>query len=661
MGKEIIIRDLTFSYGGNGNQLEHISLDIAAGEVIVMTGPSGSGKSSLTRVINGLIPYFYEGELSGEVFVDGKPLKEIPSWERGKIVGNVFQDPRSQFFANEVAGEVAFGCENYGYSHEEIRNHVHRAAADIKIQDILDHSLHSLSYGMRQKVAIASAEAIDPEIYVMDEPSANLDIASTYRFADIIRDLKQQGKTIIIAEHRLYYLMDLADRFLCVQKGKIVREFTAQQMKALTNKEIQALGLRTPDLHQIEQTEIPSAATSEVVLEAKKLNHSFGETIVAKDIDFQCRKGEVIALIGPNGTGKSTIGRILAGLLKEKSGEVVLFGKHCRPKGRLGKVWYIPQDLDSQLFGEDLLDELTTGAEVSPERKQAAEEILEALELMPFIKQHPSTLSGGQKQRVTIAAAITSNKRILILDEPTSGLDYENMKGVSEAINNLRKKGIHIGEHCIIRAPRTARIDVSRPSLVTIGNNVDMNMNFQILTHDWASLVFRTKYNDFVNSSGHVTIGNNIYLGTNVVVLKGVTIGDNCVIGACSLVTKNIPANSVAAGVPCRVICSIDEYYRKRKQVALAEAVEYVQSIQKRFKRDPFKRELYEEFIYFTHKDNIEQYEQEGSPVKSQLGIAYTDFIQRDEANFKDYEAFLQYVNKKGVIFSENNNIIKNE
>lgn len=207
----------------------------------------------------------------------------------------------------------------------------------------------------------------------------------------------------------------------------------------------------------------------------------------------------------------------------------------------------------------------------------------------------------------------------------------------SAYIKYLRKKGIHIGEHCIIRAPRTARIDVSRPSLVTIGNN------------------------DFVNSSGHVTIGNNIYFGTNVVVLKGVTIGDNCVIGACSLVTKNIPANSVAAGVPCRVICSIDEYYRKRKQVALAEAVEYVQSIQKRFKRDPFKRELYEEFIYFTHKDNIEQYEQEGSPVKSQLGIAYTDFIQRDEANFKDYEAFLQYVNKKGVISSENNNIIKNE
>ena len=251
----------------------------------------------------------------------------------------------------------------------------------------------------------------------------------------------REGKTIIIAEHRLYYLMDLADRFLCVQKGKIVREFTAQQMKALSNEEIRALGLRTPDLHQIEQAEIPSAATSEVVLEVKKLNHSFGETIVAKDVDFQCRKGEVVALIGPNGTGKSTIGRILAGLLKEKSGEVVLFGKHCRSKGRLGKVWYIPQDLDSQLFGEDLLDELTTGAEVSPERKKAAEEILEALELMPFVKQHPSTLSGGQKQRLALGVALMHEAPIIVLDEPTSGLDGTNMRNVSRMIRKLAKMG----------------------------------------------------------------------------------------------------------------------------------------------------------------------------------------------------------------------------
>ena len=235
--------------------------------------------------------------------------------------------------------------------------------------------------------------------------------------------------------------MDLADRFLCVQKGKIVREFTAQQMKALSNEEIRALGLRTPDLHQIEQAEIPSAATSEVVLEVKKLNHSFGETIVAKDVDFQCRKGEVVALIGPNGTGKSTIGRILAGLLKEKSGEVVLFGKHCRSKGRLGKVWYIPQDLDSQLFGEDLLDELTTGAEVSPERKKSGGGNSGGPGADAVCQTASSTLSGGQKQRLALGVALMHEAPIIVLDEPTSGLDGTNMRNVSRMIRKLAKMG----------------------------------------------------------------------------------------------------------------------------------------------------------------------------------------------------------------------------
>ena len=441
MGKEIKIRDLTFSYNGNGDQLHQISLDIAAGEIIVMTGPSGSGKSSLTRVINGLIPYFYEGDLSGEVFVDGKLLNEIPSWERGKIVGNVFQDPRSQFFANEVAGEIAFGCENYGYSHEEIQNNVYRSAEHMNILDILENSLHSLSYGMRQKVAIASAEAIQPEIYVMDEPSANLDIESTYRFADIIRGLKKQGKTIIIAEHRLYYLMGLADRFLCVRNGQIVKEFSAVQMKELSKKEIHTLGLRTPDLNKMEYISHESVATDGVVLEVKAVCKCFGTKKVANNLQIQCRRGEIIAIIGPNGTGKSTLGRILAGLLKEDSGEVVLFGKKCKPKERLGKVWYIPQDLDSQLFGEDLLDELTTGSEMNKERETKAKEILTALELIPFIKQHPSTLSGGQKQRLALGVALMHDAPIIVLDEPTSGLDGTNMRHVSSMIRKLAKMG----------------------------------------------------------------------------------------------------------------------------------------------------------------------------------------------------------------------------
>lgn len=441
MKNEIEIKGLSFSYIGHGDQLKNVNLNVKAGEVIVLTGPSGSGKSSLTRVINGLIPYFYEGELSGEIDINRKQLSEIPSWERGKLVGNVFQDPRSQFFANEVAGEIAFSCENYGYSHDEICEHVLSVARDIEIDDILDHNLHTLSYGMRQKVAIASAQAINPEIYVMDEPSANLDIESTYRFRDTIWRLKEQGKTIIIAEHRLYYLMEIADRFLCVQHGEIVREFSKEEMQNLTAEEVQSLGLRTPDLYNMQFHAIKPKLTTETALEIKNLSKSFGNTVVAQKLNFICRMGEIVAIIGPNGTGKSTLGRIFAGLLKENSGEVYLFGKKTKPKERMGKVWYIPQDLDSQLFGENLLDELITGLPESEVYTARAKEILKELELCDYEKQHPATLSGGQKQRLALGVALMHEAPIIILDEPTSGLDGANMRNVSRIIQKLAQKG----------------------------------------------------------------------------------------------------------------------------------------------------------------------------------------------------------------------------
>ena len=192
--------------------------------------------------------------------------------------------------------------------------------------------------------------------------------------------------------------------------------------------------LHTPRLHTG-----PAPGTPGISLHGLTL--AYGRRVLLRDADAVLPQGSITALIGRNGTGKSTIGRILAGLLKEKSGEVVLFGKHCRPKDRLGKVWYIPQDLDSQLFGENLLDELTTGAEVTPERKKEAEEILGALELTPFIKQHPSTLSGGQKQRLALGVALMHKAPIIVLDEPTSGLDGTNMRNVSRMIRKLAKMG----------------------------------------------------------------------------------------------------------------------------------------------------------------------------------------------------------------------------
>ena len=202
--------------------------------------------------------------------------------------------------------------------------------------------------------------------------------------------------------------------------------------------------------------------------------------------------------------------------------------------------------------------------------------------------------------------------------------------------------GVKIGTECIIRSPKTALIDMTRPSLITIGNNVDMNRHFQILTHDWSSSVFRNKFHDFVNSSGKVTIGNNIYFGTNVTIVKGVTIGDNCIIGAYSLVTHDIPANSVAAGVPCRVICSLDDYFKKRKAKGFNEAMEYIRSFRSRFHRNPVASELKEEFIYFVDKDNIGDYPE--IPVKFQLGSGYSDWIENHKAPYRSLEEFLSSI-----------------
>lgn len=187
----------------------------------------------------------------------------------------------------------------------------------------------------------------------------------------------------------------------------------------------------------------------------------------------------------------------------------------------------------------------------------------------------------------------------------------------------LRKKGIEIGNDCIFRFPRTTFIDTTRPYLISIGNRVDMNINFKIYTHDWASHVFIGKYNQLVNSSGSVTIGNNIYFGADCTVLKGVSIGDNCIIGTGSVITKSIPKNSVAVGNPCKVICSIDEYYQKRLKKAPIEAVELVNTFYKKKGRWPLPNELTEEYIYYDSSSKF--------PNKF---FSYEDFINWCKKNF---------------------------
>lgn len=443
MKGEIQLHHVTYSYHKNEMQLNDIDLNISQGECIAIIGASGCGKSTLTRVINGLVPSFFQGEMSGQVLIQQKDICKLSSWEIGKIVGNVFQDPRSQFFSNEVAGEIAFGCENIGLTHSEISNRVNKTVKEMEIEDLLNTSVYTLSYGMRQKVAICSAKAMEPNIYVFDEPSANLDLKATHLLASLIWKLKNLGKTIILAEHRLFYLNDIVDRYIFMETGKIVQEYSSKEMQEQTSVALNKKGLRSLRfddiiIPQIELCELDPSHSVNIT----NLSKNFGNANkLLTNVTFQYNSNEIIALVGENGVGKSTLGKIIAGLIKESSGEVLIDGISRQYKQRIEAIWYIPQDLDSQLFGEDLIDELITGLDISEKKREKAEDILRKLGLFHLKNKHPATLSGGQKQRLVLGVAMMRDVPMIILDEPTSGLDFNSMEKVRALIKEQQNRG----------------------------------------------------------------------------------------------------------------------------------------------------------------------------------------------------------------------------
>ncbi len=218
----IRLENVTYSYSKEAEaSLKNVDLTVKEGQFIVLIGKSGCGKTTVTRVINGLATKFYDGKLTGKVFIKNKNLEQIPLWEIGRTVGSIFQDPRSQFFASLTEDEVAFGCENYGFDRKLIQKRIDHAIHKVGGESQLGKEIYSMSSGEKQKIAIASVYAVNPFIYVFDEPSANLDMDSVIKLQELMKFLKNEGHTVIVAEHRLYYLMELADRFIYMNEGRI--------------------------------------------------------------------------------------------------------------------------------------------------------------------------------------------------------------------------------------------------------------------------------------------------------------------------------------------------------------------------------------------------------------------------------------------------------
>lgn len=278
-----------------------------------------------------------------------------------------------------------------------------------------------------------------PEIYVLDEPTANLDREAIARLHDQIAALKRQGCTIVVAEHRLYFLTDLIDRAFYLRDGVLERIFTGEQFRSLPDSEREALGLRTltPAVCTLPSVE---SAGSEEGLSVEGLTCSFRKGApVFRDLSFSARPGEVVAITGPNGVGKTTLSRCLCGLLKEQAGQILLNGKPLDRKGRQRSAFCVMQDVNHQLFSDSVWGECRMSAPEASDNQIS--EVLDSLHLLSFRERHPMSLSGGQKQRLAVATALLSEKPVLIFDEPTSGLDYARMVEVSGVIRSLARHG----------------------------------------------------------------------------------------------------------------------------------------------------------------------------------------------------------------------------
>ena len=435
----IDLKDVSFKYHDGGG-VEKLTMHIKKGECVVLTGASGCGKTTVTRLINGLSPYFYPGEFYGEICVAGAVNEQLNPDRISAKVGSVFQNPRSQFFSLDTTSEIAFTCENLGFNRDETLRRLQQSAKILGIEHLLDKDIFKLSGGEKQMVAIASVLAPDPPIFVLDEPSANLDAQATRELACILKKLKSLGKTIVIAEHRLYYLMDVADRFIHIEKGKIAHEWTNRTFAALPDAQRKTFGLRAVTLETL-RPQIPEAtAMKENVLSVSDCSFYYQKnTPVLANLNISVSPGEVIGLIGKNGEGKSTLARILCGLQKEKRGTVALCGKPLRPKQRTKAAYLVMQEPGYQLFTESIEAEMRlTDAAPGPER---IDEMLHTLNLDTFKDRHPMSLSGGQKQRLSIGVSMMKHADVFIMDEPTSGLDYENMMRIKELIIKLREQG----------------------------------------------------------------------------------------------------------------------------------------------------------------------------------------------------------------------------
>ena len=448
--------------------IEDISFSLSKGELLLIAGPSGCGKSTLLKCLNGLIPHSYPGTLTGELQLEGRSIKGLSLRDLAQYVGTMLQDPDKQIIGSTVEQEVAFGLENLNTPRKEIRQRVRDVLARLHLEKYQHQETYALSGGQRQQVAAAGILVMQPSIFLFDEPFANLDARAIDELESLITNLRQEGCTVILVEHRVEEALTLnPDKVLLMREGRQVffgstEDFLKiadpSQVKLPVQSTLATLASDTPSriheqlikpivTHHDESNEQDISAQATTPLLSFDNVHfrysTFSEEIL-HGVSFQVHPGETIALLGPNGSGKTTLVKQALGLLRPTKGSVRLYGEDTR---RLSvaqmaeRIGYVFQSPGAMLFAPTVEKEVRFGPEnlhFSSERvATSARKSEEALNVAEFEKRSPFSLSFGQQKRVAIASILAMQSKILLLDEPTAGQDYRSYIAFMEYLRAL--------------------------------------------------------------------------------------------------------------------------------------------------------------------------------------------------------------------------------
>ena len=455
----IDIQNLSFRYRDRQElAISSINLQVMPGELLLLAGASGCGKTTLIRCINGLIPRSYKGEVQGKVLLQGKDNSGLSLARISQIVGTVLQDPERQILGIRVRNEVAFGLENLALPRGEIIQRIDEVLEHLDITQLKDRETFNLSGGEKQKVALAGVLAMRPSVLLLDEPLASLDPASAQETLALVRSLVDEGMAVLMVEHRIEDVLKYnPDRVLFMQEGqarylgtmkglnKVVDyheiKLPATAVIARASKEAAPAEIRI--LPSVAQTSSGEKAIPLVQFENVTFGYESREQVL-KDVNLGIYPGDVIAILGANGAGKTTLVKHAIGLLKPKAGRVLVGGKDTREisvaevASTLGYVFQSPSHM---LFAPTVQEELAFGpTNLHHPPDVVKKEVREALDIVNLSGKEndpPLALSFGQQKRVSIAAILAMRSRIMVMDEPTAGQDYQNYMEFMDAILQL--------------------------------------------------------------------------------------------------------------------------------------------------------------------------------------------------------------------------------